>query len=61
VTVGPERQVPDTERAVRAPGDAVESAVGHVSRRPRSQRVLGEALVAGVSATVVAIARRFRR
>ena len=57
----PERTLPAAERAVRAPGDAVESAVGHLSRRPRGQRVLGEALVAGVSAMAVAIARRFRR
>ena len=61
MTAGPDPELPATERAVRAPGDAVESAVGHLSRRPRGQRVLGEALVAGMSAVAVAIARRFRR
>lgn len=57
----PDAGPPATERAVRAPADAVESAAGHVSHQPRRQRMIGEALVAGASAAAVAIARRLRR
>lgn len=54
-------EVPSTERAVRAPADAVETAAGRLTSQPRRQRVISEVLVAGASAVAVAIARRLRR
>lgn len=57
----PEPDLPPAERVVRAPADAVESAVSHTGGEPRRQRVLGEALVAGLAAAAVAALRRLRR
>lgn len=54
-------ELPASERVVRAPGDAVESASSHLTVEPRRQRLLGDALVAALAGAVVVGVRRFRR
>jgi hypothetical protein len=58
---GLEPNLPPSERVVRAPADAVESAVSHLGGQPRRQRVLGEAIAAGAAAALVIALRRLRR